>query len=350
LKTPKTRIGDNTVSDLSAPASNTDLLAKFHVKSWANVSRAAILNNIAQPGCLTARVYWVLILHSWCGRHVTEACFQKDDIGFLVRDRKGNPVPLRSRDVLDVLKSTDRPSVSRAIKRLIKQKRLLVRDGLWYPVFDPSALADPPVSQNVVSTDNNLAYTFLGTTFDFSNLPSVVSTATLERLYRLREEFNTDLTALRHKYRDVAIQTYSEVSHLITEKIEEIEEIEHSDPLPATPAPAPQNTPEPFPSLSNLHERLNVAWTRYRDEYPLTVTDEDREFYNRCVCTDADVEFLFTNLEAWKLTQQFRDGKVYSVRSFFERGYWRTIPKEPEKKNSNSGGKLSWLKQQAQEG
>jgi hypothetical protein len=219
---------------------NIDLVKKHGVDAWANISRSKILLNIAQAACLTEKVYWALILTSWCGPQVREECYLRNQHGYIVLDEHEQPIPLRPKHLLQMLRldSGSRANVKHSLDKLVRQKRLEIADGRWRPVFNPPAdPATETVSQDVVSTDNKAAYTFrlLRFELDLSRISDpVVRTATWTQLNSIKDRLNTTITEARNHAKDEVEQLLLAVPSLY-EKPEEIDEIEPSSSSRSSP-------------------------------------------------------------------------------------------------------------------
>ena len=74
-----------TKKTVPVPTRNINLVKEYHLDGYAVVSRETVLKNIARASCMTERVYWVLILSSWCGPDIQEACWLRDEQGYLAR-------------------------------------------------------------------------------------------------------------------------------------------------------------------------------------------------------------------------------------------------------------------------
>src|SRR5438477_10555677 len=116
---------------------NPDLLKEGDIKAWANVPREVVLYKMTGETCFEEKVYYALILLSWCGPHVSEACVVKDAQGRIVRDAAGNPLPAKQKDIRKALglAPSSKGNLCRTIKNLHQQGLVRVNEvGVMYPV------------------------------------------------------------------------------------------------------------------------------------------------------------------------------------------------------------------------
>jgi len=254
---------------------NIDLVKKHALAAWATVPRQSIVNNIATAESLTERVYWALILYSWCGKHTREACFLKDDAGYLVLDENGQPVPLRQKHLLQILslKESDRGNISHSFSKLVQDKRLEKRDGLWCPVVESKNVAVTATLDDESCCNNSeVAYTFptqiLGIKIPaelFEGRDNVAVTATLQHLEKIKEDAVTAFKLLMQQHRNVLQQYISENRIISSEKLDysygEDEEQKSSSSfvdIPATEQSTTTNAP-----TSVLQEELPALIAHY---------------------------------------------------------------------------------------
>ena len=265
-----------TKKAVPVPTKNIDLVKQYHLylTGFAVVSRETVLKNIARASCMTERVYWVLILSSWCGPHVQEACWLRDEQGYLAKDPlTGEHIPLRLKHVLKILKldHTGRANVARCMKLLQRQKRIVLKDGVCYPVLS-APVKKGTEGEKVISTDSILPYTFrwMGFNLNLSTINDECRPALIQKLACIRDRTNTAIKEARAcAKKDVGL-LLSEFPSLLeeSEEIEEIEEGEEGAPEGALPLPSNSTVPaEPDPEpvalvVSDEPERKLVwdAW------------------------------------------------------------------------------------------
>lgn len=231
------------------PNLNPDLLSKYDIKAWANVPREVILHKIASRICFEEKVYYALILLSWCGPHMSEACVVKNADGHVVRRADGSPVPARPKDVRQVLglAPVARGNVCRALSALERKGSVRIDSaGIMYPVVTPG-LGAPPED---ISTDN---FSMLGVVVSTDNLPedSVARQAALTRLSVLKTDYLRELKGFRSHHRQLLKQALSELGIIIRKKRKKVrkktEKKEEVGGLvgPSADSSGPTDTPTP---------------------------------------------------------------------------------------------------------
>src|SRR5215831_6607865 len=110
------------------------------IKHFAKISRAVVLRRMAPDQCFSSRVFWALVLWSWCGPESTEgAVVQKDAKGYIRRE-KGQPVPALQKHILRLLGLNQglKANLSRTIARFIESGQLWTDEaGMMYVDPEP---------------------------------------------------------------------------------------------------------------------------------------------------------------------------------------------------------------------
>jgi hypothetical protein len=226
--------------------------ANSNTKHWARVPRPVVLHRMETSDCLDSRLYWAIILWSWCGPDVSDACVRKDHKGFLVRDpRTGEPVPAKLKDFLELLglAPSMKGPLSRAAGRLEEVGAIRFGDKISgtkraqviYPIHEP-----PSGSQFKVSGPATLETWYVGhQSFGPSNLPAdpELRARAISWLVQTGNRYRTELKALRARYAEECVQAVSSGLILITEKKRSRRE---EEPPPASqPVAVPVETPAP---------------------------------------------------------------------------------------------------------
>lgn len=232
------------------------------VKHFAKVSRSVILRRMSPDRCFDDRVFWALVLWSWCGPEKTEdgMVVRKDARGYIERDKSGRPLPAQQKDLIGLLDLKDglKGEISRVMARLNESGQVWTDEaGLMYVDPEPPAFES---SESVANTRNWKIADRIITTADLPADP-VASTAAIERLEELSTAWKNDLKALRTRYRLLAIQAVSGGAISIDREVrEEEKQASKQACLPAPspdsriPAPEPEEPAPPSPLADGLAE------------------------------------------------------------------------------------------------
>ena len=192
---------------------------------------------MATATCLDDRLFWGIILWSWCGPERSEGVVLKDARGFIRRDNQEQPIPAKLRDLRELLGLAPnmKGNVSRAIERLVQRNSIHFDKGVLYPDQEPSPRAPPTA---VVSTDNFCVGTRRIST---NNLPTdpVARSKAVQWLQTTRTAWNTDLKTLRTLYNQLLEQAAPELGIIIVLKKKKRRVEEEKSSTPATPVPPP---------------------------------------------------------------------------------------------------------------
>lgn len=128
-----------------------------NAKRFAVIPRAVVLHRMENADCLDSRLFWAIILWSWCGVEVSPdgSVILKDQEGWISKDTKGNPQPAKQDDLRELLglAAGMKGAVSRAIARLAEVGSIRFGNTIpgghgakvMYPVQEPPY---NPVSQS----------------------------------------------------------------------------------------------------------------------------------------------------------------------------------------------------------
>jgi hypothetical protein len=196
---------------------------------WAKVPRQVVLHRMATAECLDSRLFWAMILWSWCGPEISDAVVLKDNKGFIRRDGDDKPIPATLKDLRELLglAPNAKGHVSEAAARLVTcgavrlGEAILHRRGgprVMYPIRDPTTNGQ----QEKVPDTGNLSdgWYVAGIVVSTGNLPAdpaARQTAVLW-LEDLNTRWNSALKKLRTEYREEAIQGFSAHGILIGKK------------------------------------------------------------------------------------------------------------------------------------
>lgn len=183
------------------------------IKHFAKMSRQVILRWMAPDQCLITRVYSALVLWSWCGPEKTEdgKVVVKDAGGYIERDKNGEPIRARQRDIFRLLdlRSELRGHLSRAVARLIA-------DGLVWTDDDDAMYIDPDPpafdGESDTSTDEKTEWVIADRHISSDDLPTEPDkrAAAIEWLDAANTAWNAALKDLRTSHRSMLVQGLSE--------------------------------------------------------------------------------------------------------------------------------------------
>jgi hypothetical protein len=269
------------------------------IKHWAKVPRQVVLHRMETSDCLDSRLFWAIILWSWCGPETTDGCVvRKDHQGFIVSDpRTGKPIPATLKDLRELLGLAPgmKGPVSRSAARLEEVGSIrwgeripgTQRAQMLYAVQEPPAsegqfeVAGPgnlnqdkkvwnighfscgPSNLNQDKKVWNIGHFSCGP----SNLPSdpELRARAISWLDQTSSAWRTERNALRARYREMCAQAISDGLILIDKKqrsrrvetssSEAVpEEPSNAEPTTTTPPDPPPQQPAAKPP--SLHEEL----------------------------------------------------------------------------------------------
>lgn len=149
---------------------------------YANISRQTIRHRMMTARSVDDRVFWAVVLLSWCGPMPSEYASVRDASGFIVHRHGDNePPPARPCDLMRELKlpSYMQSNVSKALNHLELKGSIERRDGKIYPLKEP-AVPDRP---DRTDDPDDKIYSFAGLRLRFSDLQRIVDgPATMETM------------------------------------------------------------------------------------------------------------------------------------------------------------------------
>jgi len=217
---------------------------------WAKVPRRVVIHRMETADCFESRVFWAIILWSWCGPEASESCVIKNERGFIQRDSAGNSMPARPLDLLRLLglAPTMKGNLSRVIRRLKEKGSIRFEGKILYPVQEPPP---PEDTQKVVESDN---FSFAGVVVRLNNFSTdpVERAETIQWITELRSDYNRDVKTVKSGYRKLLRQGLFERGILIVleEKKRGGEDGQSVGPLQEPKPPEDRltdQTPEPTP-------------------------------------------------------------------------------------------------------
>ncbi len=247
---------------------------------WAKVPRRVVVHRMETADCFESRVFWAIILWSWCGPEASEACVIKNERGFIQRDSAGNSMPARPLDLLRLLglAPTMKGNLSRVIRRLKEKGSIRFEGKILYPVQEPPP---PEDTQKVVESDN---FSFAGVVVRLNNFPTdpAERAETIQWIIELRSDYNRDVKTVKSGYRTLLRQGLLErgILTVLEEKksreedgqsVGPLQEPEPPEDRPTDPLPEPPEPPpaEPAPTIEEVRALIieETAQT-HPDEVP----------------------------------------------------------------------------------
>lgn len=254
--------------------------------------RAAIRHRIETAECLEDRLYWAMVLWSWCGPEKSPYVVLKNSRGYIRRDGGDNPIPAKAKDLLELLGlgPSMAGNVSRAIHRLVAKNCVRYEKRILYPVKEPEPLpvGIPPkncstatffIAGETVSTDN------------FAGLDEEKKREAVQWLEQLSTEWRDGLQQLKYRLKSLLDEGLSARGIIIDKKSRRVEEIPSSSDSPEleevttteTPPTAQDETPT-VPAIQNPPVESNTALTHVTEVIP--ATDAVPESRRRVLVTD----------------------------------------------------------------
>jgi hypothetical protein len=253
-------------------------------KRFALIPRAVVLHRMETSDCLDSRLFWAIILWSWCGVEVSPdgSVVLKDEQGFLKKDAKGKPIPAKLKDLCELLGLAPAMmgNLSRAAARLeevgsIRYGKAIPgssRAKIVYPVQEPPSRENLP---QVVSTDKLRVWhfpTFVVNTDNLKHLDEVARTAIEAKLDDVSTQYLSNLKLVRKQADELAIQVLSEGGILIEKSKKRLLA---KDP-PPTSQPAIEEPPSPEPEEPKPAGRLEGGDSQNGSSKPTPPPDEVR--------------------------------------------------------------------------
>src|SRR4030095_2819810 len=208
------------------------------VTHYAKVSRAVVLRRMASDQCFSSRVFWAMVLWSWCGPGSTEdgAVVRKDAKGYIVRDERGQPIPAQQKDIFRLLglKQGQKTEISRALARLTETHQIWTdAGGMMY--VDP----DPPALEEADPVDSIVNWKVADKVIKCTDLPSdpEARAAAIRWLGEISTAWRNDLKELRTRYRKLLVLGISEHGLDIDKKRRREDNNNNTPPAPEPPTP-----------------------------------------------------------------------------------------------------------------
>lgn len=220
-------------------------------KHWVKIPRAVVLHRMETADCLDGRLFWAIILWSWCGPQRSEHVVLKDEKGWVKTDAKGVPIPAKLKDLRELLglSPARMGSLSRAAARLEEVGSIRFGDSISgrggakvvYPIHEPPT-TEASLVASTATKDRWYVGTFVVSTKQLPDDP-VARTEAIRWLEDLNTEWNEDLKSLRTKHNELLEQGAS--AHGIL--IERSSKSRLAKDPPPTSQPTIEETPSPEP-------------------------------------------------------------------------------------------------------
>lgn len=317
------------------------------VKHFAKVSRSVVLRSMAPDQCLSARIFWALILWSWCGPEKTEdgMVVLKDVNGYLKRDNKGRPIPARQRDIFQLLelRPNQRANISHAIERFIKGGRLWTDErGVMYTDPEPPPFA----GKSDVSTDIK-SWVIADRVIRIEDLPdedSDARTASIRCLEQLSTAWKNDLKSIRTGHRMRLVQAISDGRIIIDKKRREVKEEAPSSSAFSTGSssepiePKKAEEEDGFATFKNLYPKAHLDEGKAKPVFLALTTVAKRSCIERLQ--------IYLDCERWKAD----GGQWIPLASNWLKSYEAEPPPPIVKKTAGkSGGDADYWERRARE-
>jgi len=195
------------------------------------VPRTVVLHRMETTDCLDSRLFWAMILWSWCGPDVSELVSLKDERGFLRKDRNGKPIPATQNDLRKLLGLAPgmKGAISRAVERLAENGSIRFGDSLRgggkiiYPERSPTTPEQP---SKVANTSNLSRWNLAGVVVHIGDLPvdEVARTAAISWLNDVSTRWRTGLKVLKTSIKEEAVLGFAEHGIIIDKKLKSLRE------------------------------------------------------------------------------------------------------------------------------
>jgi hypothetical protein len=234
---------------------------------FALIPRDVVVHRMETADSFESRVFWAIILWSWCGPDASDSFVVKNARGFIQRDSAGNSIPGRPLDLLRLLglAPTMKGNLSRVIQRLAEKGSIRYEGKILYPV------KAPPRAEDTQKVADLTTFTIAGIVVRSDNFPTdpTERAETIRWITELKSEYNDAVTTVRSGYRKLLKQGLSERGIIIVLKeknsrgsqsvgpVQE-EEPEPQEDRPTDPSPEPSPEPpepptaEPAPTIEEV--------------------------------------------------------------------------------------------------
>jgi hypothetical protein len=176
-----------------------------------------VLHRIQTALCLDDRLFWAMILWSWCGPQVSPEglVVLKDEKGFIRCDRNGKVTPATLKDLKTLLglSSAMAGHITRAAQRLERNNCVRFDGRKIYPEREPTYQDDPKLTvQSIWHVGSKTACT--------DNLPEdpIDRTRAIDWLENACTAWKTDLRELRTKHDQLFVQAIPSLGLVFKEK------------------------------------------------------------------------------------------------------------------------------------
>jgi hypothetical protein len=343
---------DNKKLSVQQLSSDTSPAESF--KDWvARVPRKAVLHRMETAESLEDRVFWAIILWSWCGPQINDAVVIKNRSGYIQRDANGKPVPAKLLDLLALLGLAPamKGNLSRAVQRLAAKGSIRYESRVLYPVKEP------------VAPERAAAAVAKGETFFIAGLvinigeidvstdnDEVARTETIRWLGDLSTKWKTGLKNLKTEFRELVVQGISERPIFIgleeKKRRRDIEKKSSSSSAVSTPAVATTLQPE-----KAEEEDSRSPYQKFKDTYPPDHFDEARAKPSFDQKTKPEKRQILDRLQIYLTCESWLDGdgRWIPLASNWLKSYWADPPPLLKPHNTKSKSRSAFEAFMAQE-
>ena len=259
-------------------------------KLFAKIRREVVIHRMTTSDCLEARLFWAIILWSWCYPDPYDYAVIKGEDGRVRTDLKGNPIPAKLKDLRELLGLAPgmKGDITKAAARLEQQGAIRFGEKIsgfkdakiLYPIHAPTKpISDSDVLSRlgVPATDSGQGYPksvwHIGKiTVTKDTLPSdpVAGTRAIEFLDRAAKAWCTELRELRYRHHQLLVQGAAELGILIDKNLRSLRR-DPPQPLAVTCTSEPsQESPPP------KADEEDGLYKQFKNEYPKDHFDEPR--------------------------------------------------------------------------
>ena len=189
-------------------------------KRFAVIPRAVVLHRMDTSECLDSRLFWAIILWSWCGVEPSPdgSVVLKDEDGWVRKDAKGRPIPAKQDDLRELLGLAPgmKSAICRAIGRL--EEVGSIRFGstipggrgakVMYPIQEPPTKSASDGCSTGNSENAQGPWYVAHIKIHIGDLPvdPVARTEAIQWIQSLGTGFNSELKVLRTSYALALVQ------------------------------------------------------------------------------------------------------------------------------------------------
>ena len=343
-------------------------MAAIKREHFATIRREVVLHRMVTAVCPDDRLYWAIILWSWCGpeRSSAGAVVKKTQTGFIRKDTQGRPEPAKLKDLCELMEWPPgmKGEVTRIVKRLIENNLITFdkTEGILYAVEEPSL---PEISKPVAGTRNwCIGRRVIGT----RNLPSDPEARyrAIQWLDEASTAWKNDLKLLRTRYRDMLVSAAPDLGILIREEKKSRGERTSSSPPSSNGHGAVVVEEEDEPQIIEVAEEPRAvevlpavipppapvpAFDEFKQEYPGEVDPASKRAFERL--PPAEKIACMRSLPGYKACGRWQNLKFIPRASrFIGEEFWKfepppdRAPEDPKmaSRKTNMAETLAWAR------